>query len=58
LKVNDLLDGTDTDLDDVDDVDDVVVAVELVVLESVVADTADEYRPKPDPSDLVARTWA
>jgi hypothetical protein len=32
LKVNDLLDGTDTVLDDVDDVEDAFVAVELVVL--------------------------
>jgi hypothetical protein len=53
-----LLDGTDTDLEDVDVVDEAVVAVELVVLESVVDDTTGEYAPRPDPSDLIARTWA
>jgi hypothetical protein len=37
---------------------DAVLAVELVVLESVVADTADEYAPRAVPSDLSARTWA
>ena len=63
LNVKDLLDGTATDLDDVvDDVDvvvDAVLAVELlVVAESVVADTTEEYAPRAVPSDLSARTWA